>query len=375
MTGTRLLTGLAVALLGGLLPLAANAQDDYDESRFYMAPMASYSFFDEDTFEPDDETGGTLALGKSFGDHLALELYAFHFNDVDITRSGTGGNFDSTGYGISALLFPARDVFPIFGIVGVGEGEFDFDQVSGFGPGIGNINEQDSDFVDLGIGFLVPVNDFGLAIRGEYRYRTSDVDAVNGGEYKFRDQIVSLGLQIPLGAKPEPAPVVQPAPEPAPPPPPPPTDSDGDGVPDNRDRCPGTAPGTEVNRFGCPTVDKAPVVLKGVTFEFDSARLTATAENRLANVVNALQAAERIDVRIEGHTDSLGTAAYNLRLSQERADSVKRYLVQHGISPARLVTRGYGETRPVAPNTLPNGEDNPAGRAKNRRVELHVIDE
>lgn len=154
----------------------------------------------------------------------------------------------------------------------------------------------------------------------------------------------------------------------------PPTDSDGDGVPDSRDKCPGTPPGTPVNRLGCPQEKQAPVVLKGVHFEFDSATLTQDAENRLDNVVNALQAAEDINVRIEGHTDSIGSAAYNLDLSQRRADSVKTYLVNHGISASRMITRGYGETQPVAPNNEPDGSDNPAGRAKNRRVELEVID-
>lgn len=368
------LLGIAMAGLLGFTTSAWAADDQPLDDRFYIAPMASYGFFDEDTFDPDDEVGAQFSVGKTLTKHLALELYTFHFNDVRIQRND--GNIDTTGYGLSALLFPARDVFPIFGIVGIGEGMHDFDQVNAAGNP-GDINDQDSDFVDLGIGFLAPINDFGLKLRGEYRYRTSDVDAVGGGEYKFRDNVVSLGVQIPLGAKPEaePEPVTEPAPEPAPEPPPEPTDSDGDGVPDDRDRCPGTPSGTEVNRFGCPEEKEEPIVLKGVTFEFDSAKLTSQAEDRLDNVVNALQSADQIDVRVEGHTDSIGSASYNLKLSQRRADSVKDYLVEHGIDGSRLRTEGFGETRPVAPNTNPDGSDNPEGRAKNRRVELHVVGE
>ncbi len=360
---------IGLAIVAGLGISGMASADEPLDDRFYVAPLASYGFFDEDNFDPEDKEGIQLSVGKTLTKHLALEIYAFHFNDVD-TRSSLVGpdpNIDTTGYGISALLFPARDIFPIFGIVGIGAGEHDFDAVA-----LG-LNDQDSDFVDLGIGFLAPLFDSGLSVRGEYRYRTTDVDAPGGGEFKFRDNVISLGLQIPLGPKPRAAAPPPPAPEPAPAPAPvQPADSDGDGVPDNRDQCPGTPPGTQVGANGCPVERVAPVVLKGVTFEFDSARLTAQAGNRLDNVVNALQGSPNLNVRVEGHTDSIGSSSYNLDLSQRRADSVKAYLSSHGIAASRMTTQGFGETRPVAPNTKPNGSGNPAGRAQNRRVELHV---
>lgn len=364
--GLVLIVGLGVSAI-------ASATDKPLDNRFYVAPMATYGFFHEDTFKPDDGIGAQISLGKTLTKHLALELYAFNYNDIDTKRGSSPVNVDILGYGLSALLFPARDVFPVFGIVGVGAGQNDFDPAKPI-PGTGGLNNQDSDFVDVGIGFLAPINDFGVAIRGEYRYRMTDVDAPGGGDYKFRDNIVSLGLQIPLGAKPKAAPPPV-APTPTPEPQPAPVaaaDSDGDGVPDNRDQCPGTPPGTQVTDNGCPADKQAPVVLKGVTFQFNSANLTEQAERRLDNVVNALQGSPDIHVRIEGHTDSIGSAAYNLKLSQQRADSVQAYLLSHGVAASRMAARGYGETRPVSPNTKPNGKDNPAGRALNRRVELHV---
>jgi len=77
-------------------------------------------------------------------------------------------------------------------------------------------------------------------------------------------------------------------------------------------------------------------------------------------------------VTIEGHTDSIGSDAYNQRLSERRAAAVKQYLVSKGVGADRLTTVGRGEKDPVAPNTTPDGKDNPEGRAMNRRAELKV---
>lgn len=355
----------AVVLAGLGLSTLANAEQPTD-TRFYVAPLASYDFSNENTFDPEDQLGGQLSFGKTLNKYLALEIYGFYFDDVDAKRGlGPKANIDVYGYGLSALVFPMRDIFPVFGVVGVGRGQHDFDQRT---SGPAGLNKQDSNFIDVGVGFLVPINDYGVAIRGEYRYRTSDVDAPGGGEYKFRDNVVSLGLQIPLGSKPEAAT-----------PPPAPVqardeDSDGDGVLDSHDQCPGTLPGTEVDDTGCPVQQAAPIILKGVTFDFDSARLTANASRHLNDVIDTLQANPNPNVRIDGYTDSLGHKSYNQQLSQERAASVKRYLVDHGVKGERLSTKGFGESNPVAPNTKPDGSDNPAGRAQNRRVEMHVTE-
>lgn len=182
-----------------------------------------------------------------------------------------------------------------------------------------------------------------------------------------------------------------------------PLDSDGDGVPDYKDQCPNTPAGVRVDATGCPLVvdadgdgvpddmDKCPntpagmpvltngcakgqaTELDGVHFKFDSAELTRNAREILLETVRVLKDSPGFRVKVAGHTDSIGSAAYNLRLSKARADSVKAFLVRHGIQASRLETRGYGETRPIAPNNKPDGSDNPEGRAKNRRVMLVVL--
>jgi outer membrane protein OmpA-like peptidoglycan-associated protein len=110
-----------------------------------------------------------------------------------------------------------------------------------------------------------------------------------------------------------------------------------------------------------------------VLFDFDKYDLRPEAANSLREVGEVAKNYGNSPVLIEGHTDSKGTHPYNMKLSENRATSVKNWLVQNaGVSASRITTRGFGETKPVAPNTNPNGTDNPAGRQKNRRVEITI---
>src|SRR5216117_79789 len=144
-------------------------------------------------------------------------------------------------------------------------------------------------------------------------------------------------------------------------------DTDGDGVDDTKDKCPGTAAGTRVDAAGCPilfTEAKTPVVLRGVTFETGRSALKPDSYTILDIVAASLIANPDIKIEISGHTDNTGSSATNTRLSQARADAVRTYLASKGVSPDRMVAKGYGASQAVAPNTTP------AGRALNRRVEL-----
>ncbi len=104
-------------------------------------------------------------------------------------------------------------------------------------------------------------------------------------------------------------------------------------------------------------------------FDFDKYVLKTEAIPSLRKVGEVVKAYPKAPVLIEGHTDGKGTHPYNMKLSENRALSVKNWLVQNaGVDPSRITTQGWGETKPVAPNTNPNGSDNPQGRQKNRRV-------
>jgi OOP family OmpA-OmpF porin len=226
----------------------------------------------------------------------------------------------------------------------------------------------------------------------------------------------------PAAAPPRAAPAPAPAPAPVPVPP---LDADGDGVPDGSDRCPGTPPGAKVNAQGCELdsdgdgvvdrldkcpgtpagskvdangceldsdrdgvvdrLDKCPgsrpgarvdangceiqevTVLKGVTFATNSATLTPQSMAILDETAATLARNRDVRAEVAGHTDSTGSAARNRALSQQRAESVVRYLVSKGANAANLTARGYGPDQPLADNRTAQG------RSQNRRVELRIL--
>ncbi|GFO71728.1 OmpA-OmpF porin, OOP family [Bathymodiolus japonicus methanotrophic gill symbiont] len=136
-------------------------------------------------------------------------------------------------------------------------------------------------------------------------------------------------------------------------------DSDGDGVDDAYDKCKNTPAGAVVNSQGCWSYNS-------VDFGFDSTKITPAFEPLFKNAVETLKKNPNMTVQLEGHTDSTGPEAYNMGLSERRAQAVKNHLVEQGIDASRLTTKGFGETNPIAPN------DTAEGRAKNRRVGFSI---
>lgn len=146
-----------------------------------------------------------------------------------------------------------------------------------------------------------------------------------------------------------------------------PLQSDGDAVADYEDLCPNTPKGAIVDQDGCPIGGEMLLSLTGVNFGFDKATLTPEAQMILDEAVELLRDTdEMIEVRVEGHTDSIGTEQYNMQLSQERAEAVVQYLSDNGVNERLLKPVGMGEGFPVATN------DTAAGRAENRRVDFVV---
>jgi outer membrane protein len=196
-----------------------------------------------------------------------------------------------------------------------------------------------------------------------------DLDVGNIGTVQIDPFVYQLQVGYRFG-KPAPvmaaaAPVVAAAPPPPPPPPPPPApkDSDGDGVVDTADQCPDTPKGDRVGPYGC-SCD----VTRQLQFKFNSAELTEADKASLDEMADKLNKLHFVAGTVAGYTDSVGTEAYNLKLSERRAKTVADYLQAKGVAPGRLKVEGFGKADPIADNKTAEG------RAQNRRVVLKRTD-
>lgn len=344
----------------------------------YVSPMFNY-IKAADARGTKDGLGGQFAIGKSLTSGLNLELTAGY-----AMMDGKGGASDAklTSVGVGAMVFPLTSLPDLYVPVVLQRGQFEKHP--------GPITDYGTTLFDIGLGYLIGLGDFG-ALRAEVKYRVDAHGREAAGttpdqDKHFYEGVASLGLLIPLGSKAAPAAEEAPAEE-APVEIVPAGDADGDGVTDDLDQCPDTPAGTVVNAQGCPDVPAAPacpppaageaidengcavpekLVLRGVNFELDSAKLTPNAKAILDGVADSLLAVQSIQVEVQGHTSSEASDEYNLKLSDNRAEAVRQYLIGRGVASERMTVKGYGETMPIADN---NTE---AGRELNRRVALEV---
>ncbi len=323
-----------LAALGLSASVLAHAGDD----QYYLVPSIGYISPDGDR-KADNGWGLGLGAGKVLDENWNLELGA-RYNTMD---RNAGGSYDQYSLGLDALRFFKRDAdFAPYAVMGLG-------YLRSKIPG----DSDNSLMANLGLGFLKQLND-SLSLRADARYRWNDnnLTGVNGGG--FGDWLVNVGLQIALGqkAEPKPQPAAAPAPAATPAAAPAPAAEPAKAQPTNA--LDTAKPGDVI------------VILHGVNFEFDSAKLRPDAIAILNDAVAALKRRTDINVDVVGHTCNIGTEAYNQGLSERRAKSVYDFFVAHGIAAERLASRGYGETKPAFSNATREG------RAKNRRVELHV---
>lgn len=323
----------AVIATSLLSPLASAVARADDIPPFYIAPMGSYVLSD-DGRGTKNGIGGTLALGAHLGALVDFELRGSFIN-----FPGKNGASDSKlgagGFGVNVFLFRAPG-----------------------GSGLyihGDVQGSEKTLYHYGAGYELMFGGFGLRAEG----------LVRNEQFEHHEPMINVGLRVPFGSNP-PKPVYVPPPPPPPqeeaalPPPPPPA------PPPPPPPCTGADAGTQVSLDGCKKGDN--IVLRGVNFEFDQAVLTVNAKVILDQVAAALARRPDIKVEIGGHTDAKGSVAYNKKLSDRRAASVKTYLAEHGVAPERMTSNGYGKIVAIASN------DTDEGRALNRRVELTVTD-
>jgi OmpA-OmpF porin, OOP family len=357
-----LFSALALALLGAS---AAQAQD-YD-SRFYVAPSAGYLFSDSARRADDGATLG-LGIGRFFTPNLAIDFELKHSNlDADVGRNL---NFENLSYGLTGRYHLSEWASGFRPYLSFGGGVMEHNAGGRPPVPVGLVSpytgrEGSSPFLNFGAGLAKAIND-RVTFRGDLTYRYDmDDDSVRGAD-DFADWMASVGVAIALGAAGPAAPAAEPEPAPAPEPMAEPVDDDGDrdGVKNADDKCPDSQAGQAVGADGCPV--KVAIELRGVNFEFDKDRLLPESIAILDKAVAVLTQYKDIRVEVGGHTDSRGTDAYNVNLSNRRAKVVFDYLVKNGVAADRMTVRGYGEANPVDSN------DNDTGRYNNRRTELVI---
>ena len=344
-----LLATSAAAAAPAQAPRAAEANGTYIAAGlFYLAP--------DTTRGADSGLGVNYGYARPLGRRSAWELRLF----ADTMETGIQGATDFYQYGAGLdLLWRLGNTAGGHPFVVLGGGAIGNDVVP---------DEQDgvSGYANAGLGWRsAPWQGWGLRHRLEVRgiydsFDSGQVDVLAGVTLEVgaertkvvervveREKIVEKEVvrEVPVAAA-----VL---------------DRDADGIVDDRDQCPDTVAGAQVEADGCVRKEQV-VVLPNIEFEFARAELTSTGRAELDKVLRFMNDQAEIRLEVWGHTDALGTETYNLKLSQARAAAVVRYLTGQGIAPARLNSAGFGESRPLADNTTEEGQ------ARNRRVELHI---
>lgn len=343
---TKISSALLVSV--GLVSPAALA----DEGQFYIAPGLQWMDFDDTTGLKED-INYFLGIGYDFTDRLSFELSTF---DLDTKPSGSRREIDIDHYKLDLIydLGVNLGAFDTFVVGGVGNSSFDGDNDTLF---------------DLGGGLSYKISDqwtWRTAVRS-FQYFDRDIEDSDIGidtalVYRFGGNKSRPEVTRPPVAAARPA--AAPAPETAAE-----ADSDRDGVPDSRDNCPDTPRNYAVDADGCPIpVEEVATVELMVNFDFDRSEVKSEYFSEIEEVADFMAQFPDIDIELEGHTDSRGTEAYNLSLSDRRVAAVRQVMIDRfNVDANRVTSRGFGESQPIATN------DTDAGRAENRRVMTVII--
>lgn len=303
-------------------------------------------------------TEGNLGLEKNY----ANAGLSFGFNQTDsfIDQVELGflrtledvdgkGDFRDENTGVTRVFanlvkdLPLTDDFSLYALIGAGVEFFDNEFE----------DNENGLFGNYGVGMK-----YNLAERLALKFDVRHLIEVDHGD---NTMLYTLGFAIPFGEVSKPAPVVAEE-KPATVPVAAPLDSDGDGVIDSLDECPNTMRGAKVDNVGCMTL-----VNLEINFDTDKSVIKDVYDSRIHEFAQVMKADPRLKASIEGHTDSVGTDAYNQKLSERRAKAAVEALTAAGVEKDRIKAAGYGETRPVASN------ETAEGRAENRRVEAVMV--
>lgn len=329
---------IAVSCLGATVALA-------DAGQFYIAPGLQKMNYDAEV-GLDNDLGYVIGIGYDFTSRLSAEFSVMDLNPETKAKR----ELDQDLWKIDVLYGLDFDL-----------GRFKPFVVSGLGNS--NIDGENDSIWDIGAGLRLPLNErwtWRTSIRNYYALGRDFEDQDFGIDttlvYRFsgsRKSMTSSNEPPREGVKE----VVEVA------------DADRDGVPDANDLCSDTPRSYAVDKDGCPiAIEEVARVELLVNFDFDRSEVKEQYLPEIESVARFMEQYPDRVVELEGHTDSRGTDAYNLGLSQRRAEAVMAELVgRFGISPSRVSAKGFGESQPIGSN------DSAQGRAENRRVITVVI--
>lgn len=369
----------AFTLLLSVVPVIADENNDSDQRSWYLGAGLGITELDPDTnntgYSVADErdTGFKLFGGYDFSDRFAVEGFYTDLGSAQISSSFPSqpdGAIDYSTLGASALWYfwrngenKGNDLRK--GLQAYAHGGLSFINNSSSV----NYTQDNSVQVQYGAGLEYGLNN-GIALRAGIDLYDKDAG------------MVFVGVMKRFGTKPkrkvivEPEPIMQPVIEPVVELVPAQViivpevivvadiDSDKDGVIDRLDECADSPADMKVDTQGCSIIA---IELDGVTFESKSFELTAESKIILDEAVVTISASPELQIEVQAHTDYKGSGKLNLQLSEQRALSVKAYLISKGVNENQLTAKGYGESQPIADNKTEEG------RAKNRRVELKLV--
>lgn len=338
------IAAVSFAVIAGLsVTGTAFAQSSSEEGQWYVGPRLGPLGTDSDRVAIDNNQlrtfkGGFdsafygLEAGFQFTPEWGYRVY-YDYLRGDLHNADSA---DGSVFGID-VLYNFTD--SIYGSIGINNTD------------LGDVSNR---FLRVGAGYREQLNNnWQLFVEGGVQQSDGDLT----------EFLLMTGLRYYFGQSASPAPAPAPAPVEAAP-----VDSDGDGVIDSKDRCPNTQPTYKVDEYGCVMYSNETVTHElMINFAFDSAVIPAGEKDEIKETADFLKEFPQLDIRIEGHTDNIGTVEYNQGLSERRAKSVGESLTSDfGIEQERVSTVGYSENRPLVPN------DSPENRAKNRRIEAKM---
>lgn len=300
-------------------------------------------------FEGNEDLESSIALGLRAGyfftKYIGIEGYAHYVPTKILWSNGTSSDIKFVGYGIEGIvnLLP-NGAFVPFLAVGVGGAHYSnaFEDTTE--------DRRDKFTADYGAGVKYFLSE-NIALRADVRH----IVPFDG---RHNNLLGTVGLTFAFGGAKKAAPAPEPAPAPAPvapapapvvaPPPPPP---------------PPVVQEVKKPAAAAPAIIEKGRVTLNVLFDTNKAVIKTNSFREVDNLITVMKDYPELNVTIEGHTDNVGSAASNKKLSQRRADAVKKYMVGKGIDASRLTAVGFGLEKPIASNATKEG------RAKNRRVE------